>query len=349
FTGNGYPDMVRFGRSRKQAVLAIDSNNTGVLQPPVVIMDVPGFDNDTSQRPDRIGIGDLDLDGRSDVVVPTGAARSVIRFMFDGVSWQRTDLAFEGVPVKLALFEMDGDGALDLLAVDREANAIVRALGDEAGGFAPQLTPVAELAGVVRWLETGDLDRDGWTDAVVLEERFGEDRLTIAWNLGDGTFSVARLDAGLTEGEQVVLVDVNGDTLADLVVTTGEGGNATPLVFLQRDARGWTDARPIGSLSETRSVARFDWNGDGTNELLLGPQRGSLGDPLPTPMVALYESDALCRADVTMDGRVNFFDLAAFLGLFAAADPAADLAEPAGVFDVRDVLAMLESIGVGCP
>jgi len=55
-----------------------------------------------------------------------------------------------------------------------------------------------------------------------------------------------------------------------------------------------------------------------------------------------------CVADFNGDDTVDFFDIAAFLGAFAALDPAADCTTD-GLFDFFDVLAFLSAFSVGCP
>ncbi len=48
-------------------------------------------------------------------------------------------------------------------------------------------------------------------------------------------------------------------------------------------------------------------------------------------------------------GQLDFSDVVAFLGAFAAMDAAADLAEPFGQWDFSDVVAFLGAFGAGCP
>ena len=55
-----------------------------------------------------------------------------------------------------------------------------------------------------------------------------------------------------------------------------------------------------------------------------------------------------CIADVIPDGTLDFFDVQAFLGLFAAHDPRADL-NGDGLLDFFDVLAFLNAFSAGCP
>lgn len=48
-------------------------------------------------------------------------------------------------------------------------------------------------------------------------------------------------------------------------------------------------------------------------------------------------------------GSLNFFDLATYLDLYNAQDPAADLATPTGVFNFFDLAAYLDFYNAGCP
>ena len=55
-----------------------------------------------------------------------------------------------------------------------------------------------------------------------------------------------------------------------------------------------------------------------------------------------------CAVDYTGDGALDFFDVSAFLDLFAAQDPLADLTDD-GAFDFFDVSDFLDQFGAGCP
>ncbi|MFI4896740.1 MAG: GC-type dockerin domain-anchored protein [Phycisphaerales bacterium JB059] len=57
-----------------------------------------------------------------------------------------------------------------------------------------------------------------------------------------------------------------------------------------------------------------------------------------------------CVADLAEPvGVLDFSDVVAFLGAFAAGAPEADLAEPVGAFDFSDVVAFLGAFAAGCP
>jgi hypothetical protein len=58
----------------------------------------------------------------------------------------------------------------------------------------------------------------------------------------------------------------------------------------------------------------------------------------------------VCAADLAAPfGSLDFFDLARFLSLFNAGDPAADLAEPFGVLNFFDLSGYIAIYGAGCP
>ena len=57
-----------------------------------------------------------------------------------------------------------------------------------------------------------------------------------------------------------------------------------------------------------------------------------------------------CEADLAEPfGVLNFFDVAAYIGLYNAGDPSADLAAPLGSLNFFDVAAFIESYNAGCP
>ena len=73
-------------------------------------------------------------------------------------------------------------------------------------------------------------------------------------------------------------------------------------------------------------------------------QNGTVGVWVATPVTAPE-----CLADIDESGVVDIFDLFAYLGLYAAQDPAADLAEPFGQISVFDLFAYLDLYNAGCP
>ena len=63
---------------------------------------------------------------------------------------------------------------------------------------------------------------------------------------------------------------------------------------------------------------------------------------------AAIAADA-CPADLNNDGQLNFFDVAAYIALFNAGDPAADFAPPFGELNFFDLAAYIALFNAGCP
>ncbi len=60
------------------------------------------------------------------------------------------------------------------------------------------------------------------------------------------------------------------------------------------------------------------------------------------------DRQAGCAADFNGDGSLDFFDVSAFVGAFAAQDPAADL-NADRAYDFFDVSAFINAFSAGCP
>ena len=60
-----------------------------------------------------------------------------------------------------------------------------------------------------------------------------------------------------------------------------------------------------------------------------------------------YVLRSFCRADLNLDGSVDFFDVSAFLAAFTDSDPAADFTGD-GIYDFFDVSAFLSAFVMGC-
>lgn len=88
---------------------------------------------------------------------------------------------------------------------------------------------------------------------------------------------------------------------------------------------------------------------DGKTYYIPASGDNSAADPI-APLFAINtsESTSSCPADFTGDGNADFFDVLAFLTVFAAQDVAADLNND-GAWDFFDIAAFLNVFSVGCP
>jgi len=120
-------------------------------------------------------------------------------------------------PGAFVLADLDGDGDLDLAAAQPGAGAIEIALNDGAGSFTltGTVSVAAEPTGAMD-LAAGDLDGDGDLD-LVLTRREPAGVLHLVFNDG-AVFTVTQNVPVGSEPRQVLVADVHGDALPDLLI-----------------------------------------------------------------------------------------------------------------------------------
>lgn len=112
--------------------------------------------------------GDLDGDGVQELVVTGDQNGHAVAFSYDAAAG--TLVALEGAPFGkgrvVGLEDFDGDGALDALVMRDDTPMML--WNDGAGGFVaePMLPPGAHVDLAIRSVALGDLDGDGWLDAL---------------------------------------------------------------------------------------------------------------------------------------------------------------------------------------
>ncbi|TAJ18987.1 MAG: VCBS repeat-containing protein, partial [Planctomycetota bacterium] len=159
---------------------------------------------------------DRDADGVPDLAFASGENVQFVR-VEPGVGFSAWPVL--GVPaLELALSDLDGDGARELLSMPAPSFGVPGALsivrGSSGGGLIPY-EPV--LPGTFGGVEVADLDGDGGADVVIVasEPQGSAAQLLVRPSAGDG-FGPALPPQSHTSGE-FRLADANGDGRADLV------------------------------------------------------------------------------------------------------------------------------------
>lgn len=253
-------------------------------------------------NPSTLAVGDLDNDGNADVAVANVGSGDVSVFLQDagvrGTFLPAVSLPTGGAPFDVAVGDIDGDGADDLLIASFEsAGSVFVAYQDllTPGQFgAPIRLPVSRPSTSVA---IADINGDGRLDvAATVQDADGsdgavviliQDSLVSRQFLAPGEFSVG------TEPLSVRIADLDNDTRPDLVVVNeGPGlqgqGNAGVSVLLQD---GLVDAfflAPVSYAAGTHPVhiAVGDLDGDGNPDLVVadrGGQRGAVSVLLQDP------------------------------------------------------------------
>jgi hypothetical protein len=188
-----------------------------------------------------VGSGDVNNDGRRDIITGTdaGAAPNVKVFSGDGLGLLANFFAYSPAftgGVRVAAGDANGDGRADIITgagggsgghvkvFDGLTNAEVRSFLPYGVGY----TGGSFVAG-------GDVNGDGLADLVV-----GTDSSTPHVKVFSGAdnselYSFFAYDPSFTGGVRVAAGDLNGDGKADIITGAGPGGTAQVKVFSGAD------------------------------------------------------------------------------------------------------------------
>jgi len=184
-----------------------------------------------------LAVGDVNGDGRPDVVVADQTQRAIAVLLADG----HGGLVLAGAPVAVgadayppALGDIDGDGRLDVVVPMVGSDAIAVLLGDGAGGFAHAPgSPIHTGRARPYAIALGDFDGNGALDVFAPHDDTND--ITVLLNDGHGGLRPAPsspVSAGLRLW-RTTAVDVDGDGALDVV-----GAGSGSLVVLRGDGRG---------------------------------------------------------------------------------------------------------------
>jgi hypothetical protein len=233
--------------------------------------------------PSSVAVGDFNGDGRLDLAVSiTGtypnfkeSSVSVLLGNGDGTLQAAQNFAVGIIPGSVVVGDFNGDGRLDVVVTGSDDNGNGRVsilLGNGDGTFqAAQNFPVGNRPNSV---VVGDFNGDGRLDLAVAasQDSYLQGTVSILLGNGDGTFQAAQNFPVGRYPSSVVVGDVNGDGVPDLVVTSGteldEITTSGTVHVLLGKGDGTFRAFPASHVSYVagdfvNSVAVGDFNGDG--------------------------------------------------------------------------------------
>ena len=243
--GDGRLDIAVPGFGEAISIFQNESTPGVLAFAPVTEIPVPGYLS-------GIAIGDIDGDGKADLVIPSedydavtvwrniytgGAIRAS---SFDAPVYFPTGLA----PIFVCIADFDGDGKPDLAVQNGDAGTTSVLRNTSSAGsitsssFAPQVTiPTLCPSGSGKEIEVGDLDGDGRPDLVIADEGlsiFRNSATSGSITLGSFTKQVIVNAVDDYYGAELAIGDLDGDGKPDIAV----GGASGSLTLFRNDPLG---------------------------------------------------------------------------------------------------------------
>jgi hypothetical protein len=266
----------------------------------------------TGTTPQDVAIGDLDADGKGDLVVANRGTTTVSVFKGDGAGGM-TPFATPTVttaagPYNADLFDLNADGKLDLIVTHISASTVRTYLGNGNGTFTFKAS--VNTGSSPTNPAFADLNGDGKLDMATADAS----TISVLLGVGDGTFSPATTYATSTAVWSVAAGDFNADGRLDLA-TTALGTDRIILftqgvtgTFSQFATQPVTGNAPLG-------LAVADVDVDGKPDLLVGNSldntfsylRGLGATTFATHVTFLVGGlpEDLISADFNADGRAD--------------------------------------------
>ena len=210
-------------------------------------------------NPDALVVGDLNGDGRPDLVIADAMSEDVTVILNDGQGEFHAGVSLGQAqsPYGVLVADFNGDGRPDLLVSDRYSRDVSVSLGQGGGRFQNQSTNPIGLQ--PEGLTTADFNGDGRPDLAV-PDQYSND-VTILLGNGDGTFQTADTIAVGQQPDAIMAGDFNGDGRMDLVVANFASNNVKILLGLG-DGTFLNDGT-YATGSGPDAVAVGDFNEDG--------------------------------------------------------------------------------------
>ena len=220
---------------------------------------------DVGESPESVALGDVNADGRLDIVTANGNSDDVSVLLGDGDGTFQAQQTYDvgDHPYSVALGDVDGNDRLDIVTANQNSDD-VSVRRNRGNGISFRRARHLGVGDAPYSVALGDVDGDGDLDIVTANEN--SDNVSVRLGRGNGSFLRQQTFGVGDSPDSVALGDVNGDGDLDIVVANAYSDDVS--VRLGNGDGTFRAQQTFGVGDSPESVVLGDVNGDGNLDIL---------------------------------------------------------------------------------